>query len=803
MAPVLTFELSRKGVWGTLGGFLSSLPKGCDIFWVTFTLLPTPESLQLLQQRNHRLSIICRHPKSRANSDESEGAFRENTVTRHAWQMLVPLRPTTIRSLKGLKAPPRYSDGEEDSVGKLHAKYVVARSPKGVFYLAIGSFNFAAGSLDRNCESLLIAEDSELADCAWREAEWLHGHEQASELSEADCEDDSDQLPPAVPRDWKDVGAIDAGPAETGSDEEIAPTRPTPEQERAEERYRPEALLRLAATLDEWLADWPRESGDDWQWREFLRLRKRNRPIDLLYLPVGVGKTFIALRWLLWKVHQVAARGHVGIFLTPNEWIERSVNGDLARLREASGVDPSPYLVVRRPSALAELKGRAAAVVADECHNWNPDPAHTEAPTYTRVLEELRRKKTPILGLSATPCRMDHGRFSVRTFSEAFLGAAQAITKPRVTLPEAVQKGLLTRPTYTTLLADRQERIKEILSTDTDELIAMGDYSSATLRDVWLELAGRRPTDLVDAIQREIRRSSVRRVVVFLPPVGTLSDRFVGALSREIRGIGGSAFDFRSASASGADAVLAFTQFRDAESDPGRPAVLFTVDRFAEGVSITDIDMLVMLRATLSPRVAVQALGRGLRLHQGKTQCTILDGVLFEERLQLWERGVDDLRPSGRREPTPSASQRAPRQIRTIGGLRRAINGLRSRGLSVSEACEEVQDDLDTPLEPTTLQTYYYSSAKDDDEPLGGGSRDAEPTRAAGQSRCQGAMLIDDIDRVPDGDGRRQYNVRVFTEGNSASPVHEREVMKPRSALLRQYDSGRKGRAYRFIVERL
>lgn len=738
MAPVLTFELSRRGVWETLGGFLSSLPKGCDIFWVTFTLLPTPESLGLLQKRNHHVSIVCRHPKSRANSDESEGAFRESTVTRRAWARLAPFKPGTICSLKGIKSPPRYSDGEEDVVGKLHAKYVVARTPRGEYCVALGSFNFAAGSLDRNCESLLILENSHVALEAWKEAEWLHAHEQAVELSEADCEDDSDHLPPAEPRDWKDVGAIEAGPAQTGSDEEAAPDSPTPEEERAEEHYRPDDLRRLAVTLDEWLADWPRESGDNWQWREFLRLKKRNRVVDLLYLPVGVGKTFIALRWLLWRVQQVYEKGQVGVFLTPNEWIQRSVNVDLDRLREASGVDPSSYLVVRRPVELAELKGRTAAVVADECHNWNPDPARTEAPTYTRVLEALRRKNTPILGLSATPCRMDHGRFSVRSFAESFMRPSQAIVKPRITLPMAVQKGLLTEPRYRPLLSDRKERIKEILSTDTDELVAMGDYSSATLRDVWLELAGRRPTDLVDAIQREIRLAHAKRVVVFLPPVGTLSDRFVRSLSRSIEEHGGSTFDFRSASASGAEAVLAFTQFRDAEPDPGRPAVLFTVDRFAEGVSVTDIDMLVMLRATLSPRVAVQALGRGLRLHPGKKQCVILDGVLFQERLLLWEKGVEDLRPRPTRQSdTPRAN-----------------------------------------------------------------SREQRPASAAGPTRCQGPMLLDDIDRVPTGDGRRLYRVRVFTEGNSGSPVHEGEVLRPRSSLLRQYDSGRSGRRYRFIVER-
>ena len=82
-----------------------------------------------------------------------------------------------------------------------------------------------------------------------------------------------------------------------------------------------------------------------------------------------------------------------------------------------------------------------------------------------------------------------------------------------------------------------------------------------------------------------------------------------------------------------------FELFRTAHVSPGRPAVLVTVNRFSEGVSVNDVDTLIMLRATLSPRVATQALGRGLRLDPERPDktCRVLDAVGFLDRYQRWE----------------------------------------------------------------------------------------------------------------------------------------------------------------------
>lgn len=55
--------------------------------------------------------------------------------------------------------------------------------------------------------------------------------------------------------------------------------------------------------------------------------------------------------------------------------------------------------------------------------------------------------------------------------------------------------------------------------------------------------------------------------------------------------------------------------------------VLFSVDLFNEGVDLPNVDTLLLLRPTDSPTLFLQQLGRGLRKHEGKGRCLVLDFV--------------------------------------------------------------------------------------------------------------------------------------------------------------------------------
>jgi superfamily II DNA or RNA helicase/HKD family nuclease len=59
----------------------------------------------------------------------------------------------------------------------------------------------------------------------------------------------------------------------------------------------------------------------------------------------------------------------------------------------------------------------------------------------------------------------------------------------------------------------------------------------------------------------------------------------------------------------------------------GNVQVIFSVDLFNEGVDVPSVDTILMLRPTESATLFLQQLGRGLRIAQGKTVCTVLDFV--------------------------------------------------------------------------------------------------------------------------------------------------------------------------------
>lgn len=57
----------------------------------------------------------------------------------------------------------------------------------------------------------------------------------------------------------------------------------------------------------------------------------------------------------------------------------------------------------------------------------------------------------------------------------------------------------------------------------------------------------------------------------------------------------------------------------------GRVRVVFSVDVLGEGVDLPEVDTILMMRPTESATVFLQQLGRGLRRHEGKSACLVLD----------------------------------------------------------------------------------------------------------------------------------------------------------------------------------
>jgi hypothetical protein len=645
---------AEKGVWSQIERWLSDCPRGAEMIWVTYSFEAEPGSalLRFLTARQISVAVLCKHPRSGV------------TLAR---QSLDAWHSAGLGVIYGLKT--RQGEDEEDAPGPLHAKAISVRSTSGHFGI-LGSFNLARRSLEYNTETVIPVRGAD-AERLWLEAEALLKSPFVAEVTVDDCADEA-----GIPLRRHTIGrhvTFSESPATVGdrySEIASAPSTTPLVVDSNDPKCRPEALGWLKRAVEMMMHEWPGADHPSrgWQLKTFRRLcrkmENRASTADVLYLPVGVGKTFIAIRWLLEQFDEtLVEEGKKGVFLAPNEWVQRSVKRDLGKItertielcrRQGAGCAEEDVnalvaqcLAVLRPSQLGDFSEKSSilALVADECHNWSAvggDRGTAEG--YAALVEYFRRKRrTRVLGLTATPCRMDHGKYDTRAFLRSFRDPSYPNPKPLMTLARAISGKLLASYHSIPLLSgEPQAKVARLLGGD-EAVVSMGDYHLVVLRKVW-SLLMRYQKRLIEEIEKGL--ASSRRALVFMPPVAEEGDAFVSRVGKSVREMTGRAdsfFDFRDRSDSDESARAMFERFRDVEVDKGRPAVLVTVNRFSEGVSINDIDTLVMLRATLSPRVAVQALGRGLRRDPDRPgkRCQILDAVGFVDRLQQWETGGD------------------------------------------------------------------------------------------------------------------------------------------------------------------
>lgn len=269
-------------------------------------------------------------------------------------------------------------------------------------------------------------------------------------------------------------------------------------------------------------------------------------------------------------------------------------------------------------------------VVLDEAH-------HAGADTYQRILAHLRPGAC-LLGLTATPERADgydirqdfapgaSGADESRTATPgaAPLGADEpgAVGGPRANgsgfthelrLPDAVERGLLVPFHY----------------------YGIGDHPDVDLSGLKWERGGYRLSALNQVLgANEARAGWVRRQ--FLEHA---------AEPERVRGLGfcvsqeHARFMARRFSEGGIPAVALTAESPAEERRRARSRLvqreihfIFTVDLYNEGVDIPEVDTVLLLRPTESLTVYLQQLGRGLRLHPGKSHLTVLDFVAPQHR---------------------------------------------------------------------------------------------------------------------------------------------------------------------------
>lgn len=331
----------------------------------------------------------------------------------------------------------------------------------------------------------------------------------------------------------------------------------------------------------------------------------------ILVIPTGGGKTFVAAHWLL--EHHVREGGRV-LWLTHRRSLLLQAMEEFERLRNVahpkrmlglvriSGVDSSwdrvdehvDVVFSSLQTAVREhnygfiehfirASERGVFVVVDEAH-------HAPAPSYLRLLRKLRESSVRLLGLTATPVRVDPDE--ERRLHNLF--DAELIYQ--ISRRELIERGFLAAPHFETVRTEIAFE-RDFTDADLDYLRRYGDLAPAVLERVATH-SGRN-----DLIARHYLsdREKYGPTIVFAADAlhaKTLTETF------RRHGIEADYVDYTRK-----DAHQVMADYRERK----RPPVLINVEMLTEGFDAPHTRTVFIARPTRSESLVMQMVGRALR----------------------------------------------------------------------------------------------------------------------------------------------------------------------------------------------
>lgn len=376
---------------------------------------------------------------------------------------------------------------------------------------------------------------------------------------------------------------------------------------------RPEAVRRLTAALSSERGDRKPAASFFFDLRPYeyqrailekLRVEREEhgRWKNLVVAATGTGKTMIAAFDYAAQVKD-GARPRLLFVAHREEILEQALHAFRNVLHDHSfgeilkgGASPSSYEHLFATIQSLDRKDLVAVlgpefwrtVIVDEFH-------HAAAKTYAKLLETVRPRI--LLGLTATPERAD---------GLDVLGWFDHHVAADIRLWHALEKQLLAPFEY--------YGIADGVSLDAVEW-RRGGYDLDGLDRLYTGNDER--ARLVLAKLKDLHgRPEKARGLGFCVSVGHakfMARKFseAGVPSLAIHGATG--YDERDAA--------------PRKLERGEVSFLFTCDLYNEGVDLPFVDTLLLLRPTESATLFLQQLGRGLRLHPGKTQALVLDFI--------------------------------------------------------------------------------------------------------------------------------------------------------------------------------
>jgi len=330
---------------------------------------------------------------------------------------------------------------------------------------------------------------------------------------------------------------------------------------------------------------------------------KENKGNPCIELPTGSGKSIIIAQ-ICKDLLQSDPESRILMLCSQKELIEQ--NAEKMRLvwpgaplgiysasvgrKEAN--EPITFAGIQSVHKKAELFGHVNTVITDECHLIS----HKYQGGYRSFIASLLRVNPllRVIGLSATPYRLGHGLITEKP------AIFDDIIKP-ISIKELIEQGYLATLRSKSTLAQIDvsgvgKRGGEYIEAELQDKVDQKDQNARIVSEV-VTKAGERKTWLFFCAGVK----HAEHVAEELRLQGVPAECLTGSTSKTER-----------------ESIL--RRFKN-----GSLRALTNANVLTTGFDCPDIDLVVLMRPTMSPGLYIQQVGRGMRLKSHTDHCLVLD----------------------------------------------------------------------------------------------------------------------------------------------------------------------------------
>lgn len=322
-----------------------------------------------------------------------------------------------------------------------------------------------------------------------------------------------------------------------------------------------------------------------------------------IVMPTGSGKSHIVAALCKdalqsWPETQILMLTHVKELIEQNaqkmreHWPNAPLGIYSASIGKKHLGEPITFAGIQSIGKKSKDVGHVDLVIIDECHLVN----HRESGDYRKFLQELIKINPAlrVIGLTATPFRLGHGYITDKP------AMFDALLTP-VSIEELIYKGFLAplRSKHTTEKLDVsgvKKRGGEYIESELQAAVDTDPKNRAVVNEV-INIAGDRKAWLFFCTGVE----HARHVAMALEEKGIAAACVTGKTPKKER-----------------EKILA-------DFKAGRLRALTNANVLTTGFDYPDIDLIAMLRPTMSPSLYVQMAGRGMRPKSHTDHCMVLD----------------------------------------------------------------------------------------------------------------------------------------------------------------------------------